>query len=98
MRSRFLMLLTAITFFAAVSLSIRLAAQAQPEHHPNQAHYLVKDLGTLGGTGGVAEGISDRRWVVGSASLAGDQSGHAVLWRDGVTTDVGSSPMSGHYE
>jgi probable HAF family extracellular repeat protein len=38
----------------------------------------------------VAEGISDRGWVVGTANLAGDQSTHAFLWRDGVMTDLGT--------
>ena len=49
----------------------------------------MRDLGTLGGTQGVAEGISNRRWVVGDANLAGDQSLHATLWRNGIVTDLG---------
>lgn len=57
---------------------------------PRKVHYVVKDLGTLGGTGAVAEGINDRGWVVGSANLKGDQNGHAYLWRDGVMTDLGT--------
>ena len=57
---------------------------------PRKLLYVVKDLGTLGGTASVAEGINDRGWVVGSANLAGDQNGHAYLWRDGVMTDLGT--------
>jgi probable HAF family extracellular repeat protein len=52
--------------------------------------YTVKDLGTLGGTAAVAEDISERGWVVGSANLTGDQNGHAFLWRDGITIDLGT--------
>jgi probable HAF family extracellular repeat protein len=88
MNSRMLTCITSMILLAP--LGTPLAVQAQPEHHPNQTHYLVKDLGTLGGTAGVAEGISDRGWVVGDANLAGDQSGHAFLWRDGVMTDLGT--------
>jgi len=72
-----------------------LAGQSQiaAQHEQRQlrrTYYVVKDLGTLGGTVSVAEGISDRGWIVGSAYLAGDQSEHAYLWRDGVKTDLGT--------
>src|ERR1700731_1509953 len=71
-----------VMLLVAVITPIRVAAQ--------QTYYVVKDLGTLGGTGSVAEGISNRGWVVGSANLAGDQNGHAFLWRDGVMSDLGT--------
>src|SRR4029077_2543547 len=90
MKSKTLTYITAMTVFTAQPTSIRLVAQDQEEHHKKHTHYLVKDLGTLGGTAGVAEGISDRGWVVGDANLAGDQSGHAFLSRDGVMTDLGT--------
>jgi probable HAF family extracellular repeat protein len=90
MKSRILTYSTALIVFAALAMPIQLAAQDQQGDQKKQTHYLVKDLGTLGGTGAVAEGISDRGWVVGSSNLAGDQSGHAFLWRDGVMTDLGT--------
>jgi len=71
-------------------LPIQLAAQDHAKPQNKQTPYVVSDLGTLGGTAGVAEGISDRGWVIGSANLAGDQYGHAFLWRDGVMTDLGT--------
>jgi probable HAF family extracellular repeat protein len=52
--------------------------------------YFVIDLGTLGGTEATAKGISDNGWIVGSANLAGDQNGHAFLWRQGRMTDLGT--------
>ena len=82
--------LTGLTLLAALAAPIQLAAQDRQEHNKKQLLYFVRDLGTLGGSGSVAEGISDRGWVVGSANLAGDQSGHAYLWRDGVMTDLGT--------
>lgn len=78
------------TLLVALAITIRLAAQERHEQSKTQLLYIVKDLGTLGGSGSVAEGISDRSWVVGSANLAGDQTDHAYLWRDGVMTDLGT--------
>jgi probable HAF family extracellular repeat protein len=88
MKSRILVLIAATAVSIAVVMPIRLAAQNQRDQH--EARYVVIDLGTLGGSQGVAEGISDRGWVVGDANLPGDQSGHATLWRNGVVTDLGT--------
>ena len=71
----------------AMAVPIHLIAQGS---QPTRTSYVVQDLGTLGGTQGVAEGISDRGWIVGSANLTGDQSEHAYLWRDGVKMDLGT--------
>jgi probable HAF family extracellular repeat protein len=81
---------TALVVLATLATAPGLAAQNQRAPNTKQIHYAVRDLGTLGGTAGVAEGISDRGWVVGSANLPGDQNGHAFLWRDGVMTDLGT--------
>jgi hypothetical protein len=70
MKSRILSYITAMTVFAAQLPSIRLAAQGRKK----QAHYSVKDLGTLDGTGAVAEAARNRGWVFGSANLAGRRS------------------------
>jgi probable HAF family extracellular repeat protein len=53
--------------------------------------YSVINLGTLGGTESNGfGGVNNRGWVTGDANLAGDQNEHAVLWRDGVITDLGT--------
>lgn len=51
MKARFLMLLTAVTLFAALAIPVRLRAQGKPEHNGNHNHHHYKliDLGTLGG-------------------------------------------------
>lgn len=90
MKSNTLTLIAAMTFSAALATTVRLTAQEQQEDKKEHRRYTVQDLGTLGGTSSVAEGISNRGWVVGSANLAGDQSGHAFLRRDGVMTDLGT--------
>jgi probable HAF family extracellular repeat protein len=88
MNSRMLTCIPSMILLAA--LGTPLAAQAQLEHHPNQTHYLVKDLGTLGGTFADAEGIDNKGWLVGESRLAGDIVIHATLWRDGAIIDLGT--------
>ena len=64
---------------------------AQAQQAPQRpVLYAVRDLGTLGGTDADGVGVNDRGWVVGISRVAGDQSGHAFLWRDGVMTDLGT--------
>jgi probable HAF family extracellular repeat protein len=55
-----------------------------------QAHYSVKDLGTLGGTVGFAQGINNKGWVDGFANLPGDKKQHTFLWLDGLKIDLGT--------
>jgi probable HAF family extracellular repeat protein len=81
----------AIALLAAVLAPSGVSAHEKlTTHFGKQAYYAVKDLGTLGGTQGVAEGISNRDWVVGDANLACDQNVHAFLWQDGVMRDLGT--------
>jgi probable HAF family extracellular repeat protein len=79
-------LIIAITVVAALALPNRLAAQEQGE----QPRYSVVDLGTLGGTSSVAYSVNKRGWVAGTASLPGNTAQHAVLWRKGTKTDLGT--------
>jgi len=77
-----------LTLMTAMGNPIPLAAQQQQQK--KQTYYVVKDLGTLGGTQAVAENVSNKGWVVGAANLAGDQTAHSLLLRDGVMTDLGT--------
>jgi probable HAF family extracellular repeat protein len=71
-------------------ISHQLPAQNVPSG-TGQIHYSVINLGTLGGTESNGfGGVNNRGWVTGDANLAGDQNEHAVLWRDGVITDLGT--------
>jgi probable HAF family extracellular repeat protein len=42
----------------------------------------VRDLGNLGGTVNVAQGINNRGHVTGASNLTGDTTGHAFLWTE----------------
>ncbi len=74
-----------LAFLHACLLFAPLLVSAQPG-----PHYTVIDLGTLGGTYSVANGISNSGWVSGISALPGDTAIHAIAWRSGVMTDLGT--------
>jgi probable HAF family extracellular repeat protein len=53
-------------------------------------NYRLVALPTLGGSQDFANWINDRGWVAGAADLAGGQSEHAFLWRDGHMLNLGT--------
>jgi probable HAF family extracellular repeat protein len=56
----------------------------------SQQRYTITDLPSLGGTNSRANSINNRGWLAGYSNLAGNQSRHAALWRDGALTDLGT--------
>ena len=83
MKSRTLKWFAAMTLFAALAAPTQLAAQ-------KQTHYTVTFLGTLGGTFSQPFGLNNKGEVNGIATLPGDNETHAILWRNGVLTDLGT--------
>ena len=57
---------------------------------PPQRQYEVSNLPSLGGTNSRGNSVNNRGWVAGHSNLAGNQSRHAVLWRDGSVLDLGT--------
>lgn len=53
--------------------------------------YVALDLGSLGGTQGLAIGINELGVIVGGSNLAGDQQVHSFLWF-GRMQDLGTLP------
>jgi probable HAF family extracellular repeat protein len=77
---------TVMTLLTGIASIPQLIGQAGPAQSTS---YEVVNLGALGGTQSAAWGINNRGWVAGSANLAGDQTEHAFLWREGVMSDLG---------
>jgi probable HAF family extracellular repeat protein len=83
--------LASVVLLAALAAPIPLAAQNQPEHQKKQTHYTVINLGSLGGTNCCLVITNNNRgWVDGTSNLAGDQSSHPFLWKDGTMQDLGT--------
>jgi probable HAF family extracellular repeat protein len=53
-------------------------------------HGVMKDLGTLGGTSGTANWLTQSGVVVGASNLVGDATEHAFLWDGGRMIDLGT--------
>ena len=74
-----------IVTLIATSIFFTTLAIAQPA-----PRYVVVDLGTLGGSFGLAFGINDKGQVDGFANLPGDNAQHAFVYAKGVMTDLGT--------
>jgi probable HAF family extracellular repeat protein len=87
MHSRKSTYMTAMTLFAALTISVQVV---QAQGNKQQPKYYVFNLGTAP-FGGVPEpvGINDLGWISGGDNLASNTSVHAVLWV-GVPTDLGT--------
>lgn len=53
-----------------------------------KGQYQVSSLPTLGGTSSAGNSINNQSWVAGYSRLTGNQSRHAVLWRNGSLLDL----------
>ena len=78
MKHRLLIPPSAVSLLALLAMPIQTIAQEQHDtHHPQ--HYRVTDLGTLGGTSGLAYGINDRGRAAGTANLTAKGPLHAFM-------------------
>jgi len=78
---------TAAVLLAGAALGNDLGAS----HHAQQPkQYQVTNLSSLGGPVSRGDSINNRSWVAGYSTLAGGQTRHASLWRDGSQTDLGT--------
>jgi probable HAF family extracellular repeat protein len=103
MQRRFIMkrLLVAATLtvalFAAAGGEGAATARLGSSAEQPQPTYFVTNLPSLGGSVSAGASINNRAWVAGSSNLAGDQTQHAALWRNGTISDLGTlgGPNSG---
>jgi probable HAF family extracellular repeat protein len=89
MKSERPILATAIVFLVALAISLSLGAQANAQQ-AHKVRYIVKDLGTLGGSFAAAGGISNTGWIEGYSLMPGDNEYHEFLYHDGVMKDLGT--------
>src|SRR5262249_6464242 len=80
MKCRILQFAPDLALFAALSTSFPFAAQTPA----GPSHYVVIDLGTLGGTDAGGSSSNNRGWVSGMSIMAGNQTTHAALWINGA--------------
>ena len=81
-----------LVILAAVCCGATLApvlAQG-PVQTKAKLQYQVSNLATLGGTSSGGNSINNQTWVAGYSRLAGNQSRHATLWRNGSLLDLGT--------
>lgn len=52
--------------------------------------WTITEIGTLGGTGSIANGINNSGQVVGRANTTGNAAAHAFLWSNGLMQDLGT--------
>ena len=78
------MFTTASTLVVLFAYPAGLAAQEaqQPKHE--LPRYVVKDLGTLGGTVGQGRGINNKDWITGLALLPHNMAFRAFLRKKGT--------------
>lgn len=93
MKARTFTCITAMIIFAALIASFRPAAQGQANNlSPAPLKYTVQVLPGLPGLGGVsrANSINNLGWVAGLSNPPSGAFEHAILWRNGQPTDLGT--------
>ncbi len=88
---RFALLIGGLALLAGIAATVS-GATTQAE-----THWVVSDLGTLGGMTSRAVAINERGQVVGYSAIAtkdekGNPIQHAFMWQNGSMTDLGALP------
>jgi probable HAF family extracellular repeat protein len=96
MKSRTVMFIAAMTFFAALAMPVQIVAQEQPQAAHLQ-HYTVVDLGPVGPSTSPGQPftISENGLVSGEVVLADPAVSQAVLWKDKMLKDLSSPGLGG---
>jgi probable HAF family extracellular repeat protein len=87
MKGKIVRLMVVLPVLAIAFASMMPSANAQQ----HLTRYVVKNLGTLGGTLSTALGINNQGWITGASNLTGDQHEHAFLWYQDRMLDLGTA-------
>ena len=90
MKSRLLLTISSLSLLSLVAMPLRVVAQ-QAEH---LQRYTVTDLGPAGNPFSQASYVNNHGLVTG-LDTAPDGSQHAVLWYEGLFTDIGTPGLGG---
>jgi probable HAF family extracellular repeat protein len=89
MKPRISTRIAVVALLVVRAFPVGLAAQEPPAQH-KLPRYVVRDLGTFGGTFASAAGINNKGWVTGIASLRHDKADRAFLRKNGRKIDLGT--------
>ncbi len=90
MKSRILAWIAVMSVCTVPAMSYQAFAQQQQQQAQHLSHYVVTDLGTLGGTFSIAFGINDKGQIDGLSTTPGDEVTHGFFLENGVMTDMGT--------
>jgi probable HAF family extracellular repeat protein len=90
MKSRMFAWIAVISICTVPAMPYQALAQDQSKQAQHLSHYVVTDLGTLGGTFSIAFGINDKGQIDGLSTTPGDQVTHGFFLENGVMTDMGT--------
>ena len=79
------------------TLALFVVSTSTVQAQPFQPHYIIVNLGNLGGEGTSALGLNDRGQVVGWSTTTTGQR-HAFMYSDGSMTDLGTLVGGTHSE
>ena len=95
MKSRILTWMAAISLFTLTTTLVRVVAQAEQQQQAEHLHrYTITDLGPVGNPFSQATYVNNPGLVTG-LDTAPDGTQHAVLWYEGLFTDIGTPGLGG---
>jgi probable HAF family extracellular repeat protein len=95
MKSRLLLTISSLSLLSLVAMPIRIVAQEEQQQRAEDLQrYTVTDLGPAGNPFSQASYVNNAGLITG-LDTAPDGSQHAVLWYEGLFTDIGAPGLGG---
>jgi probable HAF family extracellular repeat protein len=95
MKSRLLLTISSLSLLSLVAMPLRVGAQEEQQQRAEDLQrYTVTDLGPVGNPFSQASYVNNAGLITGLDS-APDGSQHAVLWYEGLFTDIGTPGLGG---